>query len=43
MVVAQLKERLPGPVVGQIEGGLGGGLGDLGDAAKGLGGLFGDR
>ena len=41
MVVEHLKERLPGPIAGQIDGVLGGGLSDLGDAAKGLGGLFG--
>ena len=41
IVVEHLKERLPGPIGGQIDGVLGGGLGDLGDAAKGLGGLLG--
>lgn len=38
-VLAFLKERLPAPVGAQIDTVLGGG--QLGDVAKGLGGLFG--
>ncbi len=42
LVVAQLKDRLPGPIGDQLEGALGGdGGGDGGDALKGLGGRLG--
>jgi hypothetical protein len=40
VVLDYLKEKLPGPVGGQIDSLLGGG-GGLADAAKGLGGLLG--
>ncbi len=49
-VVKFLKDKLPEPLAGQVEGLLEGGdfnleslgdLGELGDLAKGLGGLFG--
>ena len=49
-VVNFLKDKLPEPLAGQVEGLLEGGdfnldslgdLGELGDLAKGLGGLFG--
>lgn len=42
-VLGYLKERLPDPIAGQVEALLaGGGLpDDLGDIAKGLGGLLG--
>jgi hypothetical protein len=44
-VVQFLKSRLPAPLASQIDsvmtgGGLAGGLGQAGDIAKGLGGLF---
>ncbi|NLG52023.1 MAG: hypothetical protein GX552_18095 [Chloroflexi bacterium] len=36
-----LKQKLPAPIASQIDGVLeGGGLGNLGDVAKGLGGVF---
>ncbi len=41
-----LKQKLPAPIAGQIEGLLAGGsgaLGSVGDVAKGLGGLFGKK
>ncbi len=38
-VIDYLKQKLPGPVAGQIDAVLKGG-GGLGDAAKGLGGLL---
>ena len=45
-VLSILKEKLPAPIAGQIDGFLAGSaslddLGDLGGLAKGLGGLFG--
>ncbi len=45
-VLEYIKERLPDPIAGQVEALLAGGglpddLGDLGDIAKGLGGLLG--
>jgi hypothetical protein len=41
-VVGYLKDKLPEPLAGQVENLLeGGDLGDVGDLAKGLGGLFG--
>jgi hypothetical protein len=44
-VLQFLKARLPGPIASQIDsllagGGLAGGLGQAGEIAKGLGGLF---
>jgi len=45
-VVGYLKDKLPAPIAGQIDGLLGGGgmPADLGDTAKGLlGGLFGKK
>jgi hypothetical protein len=41
-VIEYLKSKLPGPVAGQIDSVLGGG-GNLGDMAKGLGGMFGKK
>ena len=39
-----LKDKLPGPIAGQVEGVLGGGeMPDLGDVGKKLGGLFGKK
>ena len=38
-VIDYLKQKLPGPVAGQLDAVLKGG-GGLGDAAKGLGGLL---
>jgi hypothetical protein len=40
-----LKQKLPAPIAGQIDGLLAGGgaLGNLGDVTKGLGGLFGKK
>jgi len=44
IVVNFLKQKLPAPIASQIDGVLGGGgLGNLGDMAKGLGGVFGKR
>lgn len=40
-VVAQLRQRLPAPIAGQLDSALTGGGGNLGDMAKGLGGMFG--
>jgi hypothetical protein len=43
-VLAFLKDRLPAPVAGQIDALLtGSGLGDVGDVAGALGGLFGKK
>jgi hypothetical protein len=43
-VLGFLQERLPGPVVGQIESLLEGeGAGGLGNVAKGLGGILGKK
>ena len=49
-VVGFLKERLPAPIAGQVDGALGaaggalGGLaGQAGDMLGGLGGMFGDK
>lgn len=43
VVVNYLKEKLPGPLAGQIDNVLGGAgaVDDLGDLTKGLGGLLG--
>jgi hypothetical protein len=38
-----LKTKLPAPLAGQIDGLLAGGKADLGDLAKGLGGLLGKK
>lgn len=38
-----LKTKLPAPVAGQIDGLLAGGKADLGNLAKGLGGLLGGK
>lgn len=40
-VVGFLKDKLPGPLAGQIDSALAGGASGLGDAAKNLGGKFG--
>jgi len=44
-VIGYLKDKLPAPIAGQIDGVLGGGgmPKDLGGVAKGLGGLFGKK
>ena len=43
-VLDYLKQQLPGPIAGQLDNALeGGGLGDLGDLAGGLGGLLGNK
>ncbi len=41
LVVDYLKQKLPPPVAGQIDGLLSGNTGSMGDVAKGLGGLLG--
>ena len=41
-VIDFLKAKLPGPVAGQLDSVLKGG-GNIGDAAKGLGGMFGKK
>jgi hypothetical protein len=38
-----LKKKLPAPIAGQIDGLLAGGKAELGDLAKGLGGLLGGK
>lgn len=38
-----LKTKLPAPLAGQIDGLLAGGKADLGNLAKGLGGLLGGK
>ncbi len=38
-----IKTKLPAPLAGQIDGLLAGGKSDLGDLAKGLGGLLGKK
>ena len=46
VVLGFLKDNLPQPLAGQIEGALTGdlsGFGDLGDAIGGLGGLLGNK
>ena len=43
MVVNYLKAKLPGPLAGQLDSVLAGGGGQLGDLAKGLGGMFGRK
>ena len=46
VVLGFLKDNLPQPLAGQIEGALAGdlsGFGDLGDAIGGLGGLLGKK
>jgi uncharacterized protein (DUF2267 family) len=40
-VIGFLKDKLPEPLAGQLEGALKGDLGGLSDLAGGLGGLFG--
>jgi hypothetical protein len=42
IVVSYLKDRLPAPVASQIDAVLSGG-GDLGNLAKGLGGMLGKK
>ena len=43
-VLGFLKDRLPAPIAGQIDGVLSGGAApDLGSLAKGLGGMFGKK
>ncbi len=42
-VVAELKKRLPGPVASQLDSVITGGGGGLGDVAKDLGGMFGNK
>ena len=44
-VINYLKDKLPGPIAGQIDGFLSGDspLDDLGDMGQGLGGLFGKK
>lgn len=42
-VLGFLKSKLPAPVAGQLDAVLGGGKGNLGDIAKGVGGLFGRK
>lgn len=42
-VLDYLMTRLPAPVAEQIKAALGGGGGNLGDMAKGLGGMFGKK
>ena len=45
VVLSQLEKRLPGPLASQVtahlSGGGAAGAGNLGDLAKGLGGMFG--
>lgn len=46
MVLSFLKDKLPEPIAGQVDAVMEGdlsGLGDLGDLAGGLGGLFGNK
>lgn len=43
VVTDYLKEKLPAPLAGQIDGLLAVGKADLGDLAKGLGGLLGKK
>ncbi len=38
-----LKARLPAPIAGQIDNALKGGGGNMGDIAKGLGGMMGQK
>ena len=44
-VIGYLKDKLPAPIAGQIDGVLGGGgmAGKAGDIAKGLGGILGKK
>jgi uncharacterized protein (DUF2267 family) len=42
-VLSFLKDKLPGPIAGQIDAALKGDLSGLGDLAGGLGGLFGGK
>jgi len=43
-VIGYLKDKLPAPIAGQIDGVLGGGIPkDLGDLTKGPGGIFGKK
>jgi hypothetical protein len=43
VVVGYLKDKLPEPLAGQIDGVLKGDVSGLGDMAGGLGGLFGKK
>jgi uncharacterized protein (DUF2267 family) len=43
IVLSFLKDKLPGPIAGQIDAALKGDLSGLGDLAGGLGGLFGGK
>jgi ribosomal protein L7/L12 len=42
-VVNYLKTKLPAPLAGELDSLLAGGGGQLGDLAKGLGGMFGQK
>jgi uncharacterized protein (DUF2267 family) len=42
-VLGFLKTRLPGPIASQLDSALAGGTGGLADAARGLGGMLGNR
>ncbi len=43
-VLKYLKQKLPAPIAGQLDAVLsGGGVADVGDLAKGLGGLLGKK
>ena len=42
-VVNYLKTKLPAPLAGQLDSLLAGGGGQIGDLAKGLGGMFGPK
>ncbi len=42
-VMDYLQTKLPAPVADQVKAALGGGGGNLGDMAKGLGGMFGKK
>ena len=43
-VLSYLKQKLPAPIAGQLDGVLsGGGTPDVGDITKGLGGLLGKK
>jgi ribosomal protein L7/L12 len=42
-VVNYLKTKLPAPLAGQLDSLLAGGGGQMGDIAKGIGGMFGKK
>jgi uncharacterized protein (DUF2267 family) len=42
-VLGFLKTRLPGPIASQLDSALSGGSGGMAEAAKGLGGRFGQQ